>query len=416
LGAFAETGNSARRAAAKFPQLILDPPDIALDRCKIVVKYSSDGGYFCVGLGAAAEFLSAVDEDEALARRIDEMADEGFEADDSPLAESADPSLRRLALAMALAKDGFDPDEPRNEGGRWTNGGTGAAAATMAGAGASDIFTPAALVPGLRQIAVRVLSAGAAAPVASFGMLFIPTNRSLISEGAVPDAPDVSYHFDQGTGVLTLTRERADGGKNLLFSGQHGAGGLFRDSDGNVVGRDLGGKVVIDPDTIPGYRSSAAAGTASRAAAGAVDDAAADREEPKLCPDPSTESVVGRKPRGLAYQQQITGLPPGFAFKLVNPVTGRKVSYDGCEPEKNGNMEEAKGPGYVARMIDPNNWQNWYRGLQSIKDQMNRQSKAARWRMVEWHFAERQVADYFARYARANFSNIIVEWTPARMQ
>jgi hypothetical protein len=34
-----------------------------------------------------------------------------------------DPTLRRLAIAEALAKAGFNPDEPRDERGRWTREG-----------------------------------------------------------------------------------------------------------------------------------------------------------------------------------------------------------------------------------------------------------------------------------------------------
>lgn len=407
MGAFCETRDPARRAAAKFPQLVLDPPDIALDGREIVVKHSPDGGYFCVGLGAAAEFLSAVDEDEALARRIDEMTD-SFEADDGPLAKSADPSLRRLARAVALAKDGFDAREPRDERGRWTDEGAGAAAATMAGAGASDIFAPSTLVSALRQFAGGILPAGAAGAVAALGVLVIPTNRSLISEGSVPDEPGLSYRFDQGTGVLTITRESAGAAKEVLYSGQH-AGGVFRDSNGNIVGRDLGGSVVIDPDTIPGYNSRPAAGSSSRAATRARSDAAVDRDEPKLCPDPGLDSPgwMKRSERALAYQEQITGLPRGFA------VDFNGVSFDGCR-ERDGTLVEAKGLGFEWAMTRSGQWRVEYEGVDGIMAQADRQSKAAPNRRIEWHFAEKPVADYFRDvFANAKLKNITVFYTPA---
>jgi Restriction endonuclease fold toxin 5 len=408
LGALAENGNSARRADAEFPQLIIDPPDIALDRRKIVVKHSADGGYLCLGLGAAAELLRAVDEDDAHARRIDSMGDEGLEADDLPLARSADRSLRRLARALAFAKDGFDPNEPRDERGRWTDAGGGAAAATMAGAGASDIFTSSALVPALRQFAAGLLPSGAAGAASALGILAIPTNRSLISEGPVPDEPGLSYHFDQGTGVLTITREGAGGAKEVLYSGQH-AGGVFRDSNGNIVGRDLGGSVVIDPDTIPGYNSRPAAGSSSRAGARARSDAAVDRDQPKLCPDPGLDSPgwITRSERALPYQEQITGLPRGFA------VDFNGVSFDGCR-ERDGTLVEAKGLGFEWAMTQSGQWRVEYQGVDGIMEQADRQSKAARNRRIEWHFAEKPVADYFRDvFAEAQLKNITVLYTPA---
>jgi len=39
--------------------------------------------------------------------------------------EIEDRILRRLAIAEALAKAGYDPDEPRDEHGRWTSEGGG---------------------------------------------------------------------------------------------------------------------------------------------------------------------------------------------------------------------------------------------------------------------------------------------------
>ena len=80
-------------------------------------------------------------------------------AGESPLAKRVDHSLRRLAVAITLTKDGYDPDEARDERGRWTA--SGAAAAT-AGAAAADLFSAPALVPALRQFAAGLLPSGAA--------------------------------------------------------------------------------------------------------------------------------------------------------------------------------------------------------------------------------------------------------------
>lgn len=397
-------GKASSKAGAK-PRLILEPDEIALDDGDILVKHSIDGGYFCVGLGSAASFLRAVDEDPALDGLVD--AEVGGEpiAGESPLAKCGDLSLRRLGAAIAFARAGYQEGEDRDERGRWTS--SGAAAATT-GAAAADLFSAPTLVPALRQFAAGLLPSGAAGAATALGILVIPTNRSLISEGSVPDQPGLSYHFDQGTGVLQITRESSDGTKETLYSGQH-AGGVFRDSNGNIVGRDLGGSVVIDPDAIPGYSSRSAAGSSPQSRAQARSDAAVDRDEPKLCPDPVSDTAgwPSRSEESLAYQEQISGLPRGFAVELND------VSFDGCR-ERDGTMLEAKGPGFEWAMTSSTSWEEWYRGTSKIMKQAHDQRDAAPNRRIEWHFAEKSVADYFReRFADEGLANVTVFYTPA---
>jgi hypothetical protein len=53
-------------------------------------------------------------------------------------------------------------------------------------------------------------------------------------------------------------------------------------------------------------------------------------------------------------------------------------------------------------------------GLEKIEEQMKRQSKVAASRLVEWHFAERPVADYFRDFVEnEHLLNILVLYTPA---
>jgi filamentous hemagglutinin len=97
---------------------------------------------------------------------------------------------------------------------------------------------------------------------------------------------------------------------------------------------------------------------------------------------------IARSERSLAYQEQISGLPRGFEIKLNG------VRFDGCR-EADGTMLEAKGPGYADKMDNPDEWKDWYAGVEPIKAQMRRQSDAAANRKVEWHFAEPEPAAYF---------------------
>jgi len=76
-------------------------------------------------------------------------------------------------------------------------------------------------------------------------------------------------------------------------------------------------------------------------------------------------------------------------------------------------MLEAKGPGYATFLGGAGGWQDWFTGAEDIEAQMQKQSAAAAGRTVEWHFAERPVADFFRAFADKNrLSNIIVIYTP----
>lgn len=391
-----------------------------LDSETVVVKPTRDGGYLCLGFGPPAMFLKKLDRDPSFTAADDasETVGEKFRG---PFAQVEDPFLRRLGAAMAFAKD-YDLKQPRDDDGRWTSGGAGAAAAV--GSVATDVLARPELIPALRQLAVRLLSVAPVATAATaatavggavlaLGILVIPTNRSLISDGTVPGAPDLSYNFDQGTGVLRLTRSNEDGSKDILFSG-HSAGGLFRDSDGNVIGRNLDGVVVVDPDAVAGYESRKKDKDRAAAGAGAQAIPIATTDEPKLCPDPGPDAPgwEERSPRSLLYQMQITGLDPGLAVELNG------VSYDGCR-ETNGNMLEAKGPGFEQHMDGNGGWKLYFEfsntGLLKLQKQIQDQSEAAGGRMVEWHVAEKPVADYIRGYAEGQrLSNIVVIFDPPR--
>lgn len=235
MGEATGTAQHTRRAKGEALRLVIDPNEISLNPETVVVKHTRDGGYLCIGLGASADFLRKVDRDPQFG------------------ADGDEPFLQRLSAAVTLAKD-YDPNQPRDKDGQWTSGGAAFGVTAAAAASGASVLAPA-LGPALRALAERVLPAAAVVggAVTVFRTLFIPSNHSLISEGTVPDAPDLGYNFDRGTGVLTLTRTNEDGSKEVLFSDRYGAGGVFRDSDGNVIGRNLDGVVVVDPDAVAGY-------------------------------------------------------------------------------------------------------------------------------------------------------------------
>ena len=288
--------------------------------------------------------------------------------------------LRRLGIAEALAKAGFNPDEPRDELGRWTTEGAdrpalqegrSVAAATVAGSAADDFAAVLerwggwAFGGGVRREALAALARFAAGAVAgsfeaaagaitALGVLIIPTNRDTTSRGTVHDRPDISYEFDAPAGVLKLFR---DG--EVFYAGEM-QGGTFRDDRGRVLGRLLGGNVVIDPDILPpaASRAHSEAEPDTRSRSAVQTDTESD--QPKLCPEPGPEQNGWeyRSERAKQYQEQISGMQRGLDIEF------RGVRFDGCR-ESDGTLLEAKGEGYEWAMTGPIEFFQNYKGVEA---------------------------------------------------
>ncbi|NMO19400.1 hypothetical protein HPC49_22380 [Pyxidicoccus fallax] len=106
-----------------------------------------------------------------------------------------------------------------------------------------------------------------------------------------------------------------------------------------------------------------------------------------------------------AYQAQVTGAPDGYAY------TVRGVKFDGY---RDGVLLETKGPGY-ARFLKNGSFRAWFRGADGMLQQAERQFMAALGTPIEWHFAEREVADAVRAMLRdSDLDDIKVVFTPAR--
>ena len=338
-----------------------------------------------------------------------------------------DRTLRRLAIAEALAKAGFDPDEPRDERGRWTSEGGGEGgpaedeadraptAGRSSGTGGASAAAAATLAPsapewafsgdvtlqalqGLAQLADRYSSpAGVFLDTYFFGI-----NRTYKTQGVVPDRPDITWEYDADTLALTLSHNG-----EIIYAGQNQYG-LIRDRQGRVVGRFVGGNIAFDRGAVSAAVSAADSGADSRAGAQPLTETDADRNKPKLCADPEFErSSKGWSNEAGGYQMQISGLPWGLGVELNG------VMFDGCE-ESDGTMLEAKAFYWKFSLWrDPQVWRD--KIVPEIMEQAKRQSEAARaaGRRVEWYFAEEATADYFRqRFESAGFDNITVFYRP----
>jgi hypothetical protein len=310
------------------------------------------------------------DQFHALCRRVADSLD-GRSSEIAPaagllhVAGSQDRCERRLAVVEALAKAGFDPSEPRNQYGEWEEGGGAAATASVATMAADAVAAGlerrgASLSSGMAPRALAGLAglaAGLVAPVAFLGIVLIPTNGRLVRSGTVPGRPDVSYSFNQDTGILALELSWGSPPISLtLFEGV-AVDGIFRDKHGTVYGRLVDQSILLDPEVLP-VQEARSASSSSRAQARAR---ANERTRPQLCPAPKPDRP-GADLLDWAYQAQIGmlvnpergPLPPGIAVRPPKFGLGRRrpdpnafhdwVHFDDCRLA-DGTMIDAKGTG-----------------------------------------------------------------------
>ncbi|WP_404362062.1 Tox-REase-5 domain-containing protein [Corallococcus coralloides] len=106
------------------------------------------------------------------------------------------------------------------------------------------------------------------------------------------------------------------------------------------------------------------------------------------------------------YQAQITNAPEGQVYDVDS------VKFDGFT---HGVLLEAKGPGYEKFLELAVEQGGWFEGFTDMVRQAKRQQRVARGVPLEWHFAERKVADYVrALFKRNGLGRIPVHFTPPR--
>jgi hypothetical protein len=296
----------------------------------------------------------------------------------------------------------YNPNQPRvpagdasHHGGQWTSAGgvTLASSAAAPAIGGAAVFEPY-LAPALRAL-LASLAAGAAGVLSlAGGLILIPLNRGQMASGELPGHPDVRYRYDQG--FLSVAQILPSGEAVVLFHGRPDASGLYVHANGAVIGRELDSGVFLSEASIKREkRTIAQTGAAVRA-----------KDEVKFCPDPGPDRPSNANLPWRLYQMQITGLPMGIAVELNG------VMFDGCD-ETRRVMLEAKGEGYEWA-LEGNDFALWYDGKERLLEQMKTQSETARGRIVEWHVAERLVADVLHRYAKSlGYPNVVVVHTPA---
>ncbi len=242
----------------------------------------------------------------------------------------------------------------------------------------------AAQLAELGAYAARLLGpAGAAA--AAFGLLFIPSPNNVHVEGDVPEIPGLRYAWNPDETELHLTYDDPAGGQRTFSAFLDGD--VFRDEQGNVIGRVIGGdRVAID--------------------AAAVSSDLVKEDQPKLCPAPTPDvagSDQGRpydENRSAQYEDFVKLLinpppegptPSGYVYYLPNPAeSGKPVSFDDCE-KATSILFEIKGEGLAKLTNDLPDVM-----ADEFIEQATRQLAASAGRPVVWIFAEEEAA-LFAR-------------------
>ena len=104
------------------------------------------------------------------------------------------------------------------------------------------------------------------------GAIFIPTPAGVVSHGAMPGEPGLSYSFDEPAGLLRLYRDDETGWQTVAEARLRPDGILAETETGLPIARMVGGSLVFDADSLPEAKAEA--------------EARSERDEPKLCPDP----------------------------------------------------------------------------------------------------------------------------------
>jgi hypothetical protein len=236
--------------------------------------------------------------------------------------------------------------------------------------------------------------------------LLIPTpNAGGVVDDDVPGLMGVRFHLDGQARTLKFTVTDDDGRKAYAYCSI--TDGRFVDEKGRPVGRylpDVG--VYFDHDALIAtlqdkLNADARLKTSTRS------------DDPKLCPAPSPDQPGGRKIFDLAYADYVNEeivnkgfppLPPGMAFSLFNPISGRDVHFDGCR-YTTGDPQEYKGH-YGDLVANPFFTDDKLKddfldqAEKQIEANTARNLLAGRINTIEWHFDEGKPQILLGKYSR----------------
>lgn len=327
--------------------------------------------------------------------------------------------MAELGFAAPDDLEKYSRDQPRvpaghgRESGQFGDGG-----------GSSSAFLPpvAALAP--------EAGAAVAAPLAGllvFGLaMVIPTpNSGGVSEGTLPEMPDVAYHKDGPQGTLRLTTKASDG-RDVFAGARRNTQGVYFDIlTGQALGRDLGDTMALDKNAV---RAAIDAAIAAQVKEDPERKPKAATDKPQLCPASERDKPHGD--RGLAYEIEVHArvnpddpTPPRHGYRVWDPGEGNYYFVDDCFKKhgdlvdgdmKPGDLVDAKGHEYeelfrsgIGEMV-----------MDDLIKQAKRQQRAAEFRGVrlKWYFAQKGAADLVRKRFSAigGLEGVVISHMPAR--
>ena len=231
----------------------------------------------------------------------------------------------------------------------------------------------AAILDGLAALAARF-----SAPAVFFGAIFIPSANGLVDGGPVPGRPNMTYRWAHDEVQVTF-KALVDGQWRELATGVlRASDGAYYDKDGHIVARLVRAAKRSTLVTNTDVLDNALARLRPRDRKPDPGAAPQDRE-PRLCPDPTLETMTSYSENSIRYQEYVSKLVYGLAIYV------RGVYFDGCDP-KTGNLLEAKAN--IDFLFDRNDkLLYWAIKKYNFRYQMERQADAAKadGRNSVWH-------------------------------
>jgi hypothetical protein len=115
----------------------------------------------------------------------------------------------------------------------------------------------------------------------------------------------------------------------------------------------------------------------------------------------------GMKPRARQYQEQVTGVPEGWAYRVEH--AGERADFDAFSGTK---LVEAKGLGYEKFLDEDLVPMEFFEGFREMLETARRQSRVAQGTPIQWSVAEKRLGDYLTREFERMGLNIDVVHVP----
>jgi hypothetical protein len=100
----------------------------------------------------------------------------------------------------------------------------------------------------------------------------------------------------------------------------------------------------------------------------------------------------GMKPRARQYQEQVTGVPEGWVYRVEH--AGERADFEAFTGTK---LVEAKGLGYEKFLDEALEPLDFFQGFDEMLDTARRQRRVAQGTPIQWLVAEKRLFDYLTK-------------------